>query len=51
MAIQLSLLTFDAIQAMGNVLDIRWVNIGKVFTGSYCTAQGASTFRVPVSQF
>ncbi|KAI0314284.1 hypothetical protein OF83DRAFT_1064113 [Amylostereum chailletii] len=35
-----SLLVLDAVQAMGNVLDVRWVNIGKVFTGSYCNAQG-----------
>jgi len=37
----LSLFTSDLIQALGAVLDIKWVHEGKVYTGSYCTAQGA----------
>ena len=36
----LSLFTFDFIQAMGTVLDVKWVNEGVVYTGMYCTAQG-----------
>jgi len=38
----LSLLGSDLIQALGAVMDIRWVNQGKVYTGGYCTAQGVS---------
>ncbi|KAF7972377.1 hypothetical protein HWV62_18086 [Athelia sp. TMB] len=36
----LSLFTFDLIMAMGHVLDIRWINEGKIYVGGYCTAQG-----------
>ena len=36
----LSLFTFDLIQAVGTVLDVKWVNEGMVYTGTYCTAQG-----------
>lgn len=36
----LSLFAFDLIQAIGSVLDMKWVNEGKVYTGPYCTAQG-----------
>lgn len=36
----LSLFTSDLLQAMGAVLDVKWVNEGKVYTGGYCTAQG-----------
>lgn len=34
---------FDLIQALGSVLDMKWVNEGKVYTGPYCTAQGTKT--------
>ncbi|KAK0195075.1 hypothetical protein F5146DRAFT_1109451 [Armillaria mellea] len=36
----LSLFFADLIQALGAVLDIKWINEGKVETGSFCTAQG-----------
>ncbi|KIM83330.1 hypothetical protein PILCRDRAFT_819583 [Piloderma croceum F 1598] len=36
----LSLFTSDLLQAMGAVLDIKWVHEGKVYVGGYCTAQG-----------
>ncbi|EIM82772.1 uncharacterized protein STEHIDRAFT_160399 [Stereum hirsutum FP-91666 SS1] len=36
----LSLFTFDLIQAIGSVMDMKWVNEGKTYKGSYCTAQG-----------
>jgi len=35
-----SLFVYDILQAMGGILDIRWVHHGIVMTGSYCTAQG-----------
>ncbi|KAF7376476.1 hypothetical protein MSAN_00063300 [Mycena sanguinolenta] len=36
----LSLFVADLVQAMGAVMDIRWVNDGKVQVGVYCSAQG-----------
>jgi len=36
----LSLFTLDIIQALGKVTSIRWVSLGKVVSGEYCTAQG-----------
>ncbi|KAK0476750.1 hypothetical protein IW261DRAFT_1566827 [Armillaria novae-zelandiae] len=36
----LSLFFADFIQALGAVLDIKWINEGKVETGPFCTAQG-----------
>ncbi|PBK73567.1 hypothetical protein ARMSODRAFT_952659 [Armillaria solidipes] len=36
----LSLFFADLIQALGAVLDIKWINEGKVETGPFCTAQG-----------
>ncbi|THH06764.1 hypothetical protein EW146_g9510, partial [Bondarzewia mesenterica] len=39
--IQLSLLCSDLLQAIPLVLTIKWVNEGKLYTGNYCTAQGA----------
>lgn len=38
----LSLFASDLIQALGAVMDIKWVNEGKVYTGGYCTAQGVA---------
>ncbi|KZV70683.1 hypothetical protein PENSPDRAFT_579003 [Peniophora sp. CONT] len=35
-----ALLSLDIIQAMGQVLSIRWAYMGKVETGGYCTTQG-----------
>lgn len=37
---KLSLFIADLIQAVGTVLDIKWINEGKVHIGSFCTAQG-----------
>ena len=37
---QLSLFVYDVLQAIGGILDIRWIHQGIVTTGSYCTAQG-----------
>ena len=37
---QFTLLTLDIIQAMGQVLSIRWAYMGKVEVGGYCTTQG-----------
>ncbi|KZV65021.1 hypothetical protein PENSPDRAFT_638874 [Peniophora sp. CONT] len=37
----LSLFTLDIIQALGKVTSIRWVYLGRTFSGEYCTAQGA----------
>jgi len=36
----LSLFAFDLIMALGRVTDIKWISLGKVYTGGYCTAQG-----------
>ncbi|VDB95137.1 unnamed protein product [Peniophora sp. CBMAI 1063] len=35
-----TLLSLDIIQAMGQVLSIRWAYMGKLETGGYCTTQG-----------
>jgi len=37
----LSLFISDLIQALGYTVDVRWVHEGKVFAGTFCTAQGA----------
>jgi len=37
----LSMFSSDLIQAIGAVLDVKWAHEGKVYTGGYCTAQGA----------
>ena len=37
---QFSLFLFDILQAIGDILNIRWAHNGIVTTGSYCTAQG-----------
>ncbi|KAI0080281.1 hypothetical protein K474DRAFT_299653 [Panus rudis PR-1116 ss-1] len=37
----LSLMFSDLIQAVGGMLNIRWITISRVETGSLCTAQGA----------
>ncbi|KAF8893529.1 hypothetical protein BD779DRAFT_1506741 [Infundibulicybe gibba] len=36
----LSLFSADFIQAVGAVMDVKWINDGKVQIGGYCTAQG-----------
>ncbi|KAJ7267536.1 hypothetical protein B0H12DRAFT_1092875 [Mycena haematopus] len=36
----LSLFVADLVQAMGAVMDVRWVHDGKVQAGMYCSAQG-----------
>ncbi len=38
--IKLSLFAADFLQALGAVLDIKWINEGVVEVGSFCTAQG-----------
>jgi hypothetical protein len=37
---QFSLFTFDLLQSIGGILNIRWAHNGIVTTGHYCTAQG-----------
>ncbi|TFY64241.1 hypothetical protein EVG20_g6012 [Dentipellis fragilis] len=37
----LSLFCLDFVQALGSVLDVKWVNEGKVYSGTFCSAQGA----------
>ena len=39
---QLALFVLDIIKSLGRVTDIRWIQKGEVFQGSYCTAQGKS---------
>ena len=34
--------------AMGHVLDIRWINEGKIYVGGYCTAQGTFIHAVTI---
>jgi len=36
----LSLFLFDIIMALGKVTNIKWIHDGRIFPGSYCTAQG-----------
>lgn len=38
--LMLSLFVADLIQAVGAVMDVRWVHSGKVEVGAFCTAQG-----------
>jgi hypothetical protein len=42
LSLQRSLFAFDIIMALGRVTDVRWIREGKVYTGSYCTAQGTA---------
>jgi hypothetical protein len=37
---QFSLFSADLLQGIGAVMDIRWVNEGKVEVGQFCSAQG-----------
>ncbi|KAA1473968.1 hypothetical protein DENSPDRAFT_840507 [Dentipellis sp. KUC8613] len=37
----LSLFCSDLVQALGGVLDVKWINEGKVYSGTFCSAQGA----------
>ncbi|KAA1473969.1 hypothetical protein DENSPDRAFT_780811 [Dentipellis sp. KUC8613] len=36
-----SLFCSDLVQALGSVLDVKWVHEGKVYSGAFCSAQGA----------
>jgi hypothetical protein len=36
-----SLFTFDAAQAVGAIMDLKWIIAGKVFVSPFCSAQGA----------
>jgi hypothetical protein len=36
----LSLFVADLVQAIGAVMDVRWVHSGRVEAGAFCTAQG-----------
>jgi hypothetical protein len=42
---QLSLFTGDLVQAVGALLQIRWIDAGKVQVGSFCTVQGDSSLE------
>ena len=42
--LQISLFAFDLIMALGKVLYVKWIHEGKVYTGSFCTAQGKSQY-------
>ncbi len=37
---QFSLFVFELLQAIGGILNVKWVHNGIVTTGHYCTAQG-----------
>jgi hypothetical protein len=37
--LQLSLLATDLVQAVGTIMDIRWIHKGIVYVGGFCTAQ------------
>ena len=41
---QLSLFTADALQAIGAVMNIKWVGTGQVKAGQFCSAQGEFLF-------
>jgi len=41
---QLSLFIADALQAIGAVMDLRWVGTGRVEAGQFCSAQGEFLF-------
>lgn len=34
----------DLLQAIGYLLDVKWIHEGKVYTGSFCAAQGGYEF-------
>lgn len=38
--LMLSLFVADALQAIGAVMDVRWVGVGQVNAGQFCSAQG-----------
>ena len=42
LSLQRSLFIFDILMALGRVTDVKWIHEGKVYVGSYCTAQGKS---------
>jgi hypothetical protein len=48
---QFSLLVADAIQGIGMVLSIKWVQDGKVEVGNFCTAQGRTPSFSTMLQF
>jgi hypothetical protein len=39
-----SLFLAEIIQAIGFIMDVHWVLEGKVYSGSFCDAQGGSPF-------
>jgi len=39
-ALLVALLLADVIQAIGMILNLRWITLGKVELGTFCTAQG-----------
>ena len=41
---QLSLFIADALQAIGAVMDTKWVGAGQVNAGQFCSAQGEFLF-------
>lgn len=43
-SLQFSIFLGEAIQALGELLNIKWVNDGKVEIGAFCTTQGTSRF-------
>ena len=44
--VQIVLFGADFVQALGAVMDIRWINTGVVVTGTYCTAQGITLLHL-----
>ena len=48
---QLSLLLADVLQAIGAILNLKWIYDGKVVAGSFCNAQGTHlVIYMPVHQ-
>jgi len=41
---QLALFVFDMVMALGRITNIKWVQDGKIFEGSFCTAQGKNNW-------
>jgi hypothetical protein len=41
---QLSLFIADLIQALGAIVNVKWLNEGKVFVGPLCSAQGRNRY-------
>jgi len=47
---QLSLFIADALQAIGAVMNIKWVGTGQVKSGRFCSAQGEFLFAFQPEQ-